>query len=117
VVSAKEKLAWSENTTRLTPASASGPPSLRSIRAKHREVLDISPGPPRNGTDVTQNGKPRQCVSALIFFEAGRSALSRALRQLVFELRKNTLALAKSCGRLAPFRSPLTQFQGFRALR
>jgi hypothetical protein len=29
---------------------------------KHREVLNIFPGPPRNETDITQNKNFRQCV-------------------------------------------------------
>jgi hypothetical protein len=87
--------------------SASGPPGLRNILAKHREVLDISPGPPRSGTDVTQNGKIRQCVSAEISQEAPGRFLKRRFNRFL-ERRKNALALAKSYGRLAPFHSPLT---------
>jgi len=29
---------------------------------KHCEALNISPDPPRNETDITQNKKIRQCV-------------------------------------------------------
>jgi hypothetical protein len=32
---------------------------------KHREVLNIFPGPPRNETDITQNKIFRQCVIAV----------------------------------------------------
>jgi len=31
---------------------------------KHCEALNISPDPPRNETDITQNKKIRQCVFA-----------------------------------------------------
>jgi hypothetical protein len=74
----KSKKAGNEQGSRTTATISSGPPSLRKVRTKHREVLNIPWNipwiPSETGADVTQNGYPRQCESANLLKTKFRAA-------------------------------------------
>jgi hypothetical protein len=65
--SAKDKMQRNPATL----SSVSGPPSWEKVEAKHLEAPTIPLDPPGNEPDVTQNGKGRQCVSAVSEFRTG----------------------------------------------
>jgi hypothetical protein len=92
--------------------SVSGPPNLKSVASIHREVPTIPLDPPGNGPDVTQIKKIRQHKSKNFYnrdFAPHRrngkkcARASKRLSSLKRKICKNPLALAKTCGRLAPF--------------
>jgi hypothetical protein len=112
---------------RCRPSSAWSPPSWKKFGAKHREAPTISLDPPGNEPDVTQNGKGRQCVSAGKFLRrTWRCRCNLHDRWIWIEAcdrksggktaalhkKKNALALAISCGRLAAFTAPPFRIQG-----
>jgi hypothetical protein len=92
--------------------SGFGPPNLKSVATIHREAPTIPLDPPGNGPDVTQIKKIRQHKSKK-FYKAGFDRNLENVRNTPVPRRicptlkpkicKNTLALAKTCGRLAPF--------------
>jgi hypothetical protein len=123
--SAKRKLEKRKGQrNRSTPTSAWGPPSWKEIPAKHREVLTIPLDPPGNGTDVTQNGKRRQCVCAGLSLcvsarlqGATPSRTSGASADISgYEANdrecNNLLARGVGCGRLASVCSPAAVIPG-----
>jgi hypothetical protein len=92
--------------------SVFGPPNLMSVATIHREVPTIPLDPPGNGPDVTQIKKIRQHKSKNFYkvdfdgnFEDVKiTPIPRRLSPILKpKLCKNSLALAKTCGRLAPF--------------
>jgi len=66
---------------RALTASVRGPSDWESVIRKHREVLNIFAGPPRNETDITQNKKFRQCVFAEVVRQGFAARREKKLRQ------------------------------------
>src|SRR5579859_4751628 len=114
---------------RCRPASASSPPSWKKFDAKHREAPTNFTGPPRKRAGCYSKWKRTSMrVCGRKSFEADVQLpvqlawpldLERNMhrksgsKSAALQKRKcnNTLALATSCGRLAAFTAPLSDFR------
>src|SRR5229473_6832745 len=98
-----------ETQQRSAPLRASDPPSWENSEAQHREVLTIPLDPPGDESDVTENGKRRQCASATFkkTFRALKASDCAPGKAGCKKTSNNALARGVSCGRLASFAAPL----------
>jgi hypothetical protein len=112
----KSKKAGNEQGSGTTVTISSGPPSLRKVRMKHREVLNIPWTPSETGADVTQNGYPRQCESANPFemqFRAASAINGNARAVIALSCEQQRPCARKDLWYAPAVPPPLIHFQGF----